>query len=135
MIRRPPRSTRTDTLFPYTTLFRSRQFLVGDQLRDRLDQLALGDPIGDFADDKLPGAAGQLFDPAVFPGAVPILAGRKARADAKAAASGFISVRDRLRAVADDPAGREIGTLPMLEQLRASGARQSAGERKSVSVS
>src|SRR3546814_20031140 len=26
MIRRPPRSTRTDTLFPYTTLFRSRCF-------------------------------------------------------------------------------------------------------------
>src|SRR3546814_4693999 len=26
MIRRPPRSTRTDTLFPYTTLFRSAQF-------------------------------------------------------------------------------------------------------------
>src|SRR3546814_21006879 len=25
MIRRPPRSTRTDTLFPYTTLFRSPQ--------------------------------------------------------------------------------------------------------------
>src|SRR3546814_1746306 len=26
MIRRPPRSTRTDTLFPYTTLFRSLEF-------------------------------------------------------------------------------------------------------------
>src|SRR3546814_20394573 len=26
MIRRPPRSTRTDTLFPYTTLFRSDDF-------------------------------------------------------------------------------------------------------------
>src|SRR3546814_2764378 len=26
MIRRPPRSTRTDTLFPYTTLFRSQPF-------------------------------------------------------------------------------------------------------------
>src|SRR3546814_17534458 len=26
MIRRPPRSTRTDTLFPYTTLFRSAQW-------------------------------------------------------------------------------------------------------------
>src|SRR6056297_4355242 len=26
MIRRPPRSTRTDTLFPYTTLFRSHAF-------------------------------------------------------------------------------------------------------------
>src|SRR3546814_2040313 len=32
MIRRPPRSTRTDTLFPYTTLFRS----------GRGDQMALG---------------------------------------------------------------------------------------------
>src|SRR3546814_10328530 len=28
MIRRPPRSTRTDTLFPYTTLFRSPQLLI-----------------------------------------------------------------------------------------------------------
>src|SRR3546814_13396410 len=28
MIRRPPRSTRTDTLFPYTTLFRSRHLLI-----------------------------------------------------------------------------------------------------------
>src|SRR3546814_5287063 len=28
MIRRPPRSTRTDTLFPYTTLFRSRESLL-----------------------------------------------------------------------------------------------------------
>src|SRR3546814_12886599 len=28
MIRRPPRSTRTDTLFPYTTLFRSYGFAV-----------------------------------------------------------------------------------------------------------
>src|SRR3546814_14270466 len=29
MIRRPPRSTRTDTLFPYTTLFRSR-LVIGE---------------------------------------------------------------------------------------------------------
>src|SRR3546814_15665377 len=28
MIRRPPRSTRTDTLFPYTTLFRSAAILL-----------------------------------------------------------------------------------------------------------
>src|SRR3546814_13347173 len=34
MIRRPPRSTRTDTLFPYTTLFRSK----GD------DRVAVDDP-------------------------------------------------------------------------------------------
>src|SRR3546814_5519520 len=29
MIRRPPRSTRTDTLFPYTTLFRSQNSFIG----------------------------------------------------------------------------------------------------------
>src|SRR3546814_1998586 len=32
MIRRPPRSTRTDTLFPYPTLFRSGQGLQPEQL-------------------------------------------------------------------------------------------------------
>src|SRR3546814_14564024 len=31
MRRRPPRSTRTDTLFPYTTLFRSPYFRLRDQ--------------------------------------------------------------------------------------------------------
>src|SRR3546814_15312443 len=36
MIRRPPRSTRTDTLFPYTTLFRSI-----DALARQTDYLAL----------------------------------------------------------------------------------------------
>src|SRR3546814_2562928 len=31
MIRRPPRSTRTDTLFPYTTLFRSNLLASGSE--------------------------------------------------------------------------------------------------------
>src|SRR3546814_19353262 len=36
MIRRPPRSTRTDTLFPYTTLFRSGDCLrIVEQIRIR----------------------------------------------------------------------------------------------------
>src|SRR3546814_10337414 len=39
MIRRPPRSTRTDTLFPYTTLFRSSHFAAGDS------KLALAVPL------------------------------------------------------------------------------------------
>src|SRR3546814_3594316 len=34
MIRRPPRSTRTDTLFPYTTLFRSDYLAEVDAGRD-----------------------------------------------------------------------------------------------------
>src|SRR3546814_15730595 len=42
MIRRPPRSTRTDTLFPYTTLFRS--------------------PLRDFASDNLACPAEQEID-------------------------------------------------------------------------
>src|SRR3546814_5768802 len=40
MIRRPPRSTRTDTLFPYTTLFRSRQ--TKDTLQPRHPGLVPG---------------------------------------------------------------------------------------------
>src|SRR3546814_1809767 len=38
MIRRPPRSTRTDTLCPYTTLFRSQLACGGqDAFRDRVN--------------------------------------------------------------------------------------------------
>src|SRR3546814_9942653 len=39
MIRRPPRSTRTDTLFPYTTLFRSRE-----KFRQAMNRLQLDMP-------------------------------------------------------------------------------------------
>src|SRR3546814_8658358 len=39
MIRRPPRSTRTDTLFPYTTLFRSTQRVLGQPQLSQLRRL------------------------------------------------------------------------------------------------
>src|SRR3546814_12063703 len=39
MIRRPPRSTRTDTLFPYTTLFRSEGLHPADGAADRAGDL------------------------------------------------------------------------------------------------
>src|SRR3546814_18540627 len=45
MIRRPPRSTRTDTLFPYTTLFRSERLALAkrdQQLAVLGEALALG---------------------------------------------------------------------------------------------
>src|SRR3546814_2952625 len=46
MIRRPPRSTRTDTLFPYTTLFRS---LVGGHVReDEAHHLRRVEVLGDL---------------------------------------------------------------------------------------
>src|SRR3546814_18787470 len=45
MIRRPPRSTRTDTLFPYTTLFRSEDQAHRQQRVGRAED----DPLGDDA--------------------------------------------------------------------------------------
>src|SRR3546814_10355123 len=43
MIRRPPRSTRTDTLFPYTTLFRSGGLGLGDGQGNRQEAGASDD--------------------------------------------------------------------------------------------
>src|SRR3546814_10662425 len=46
MIRRPPRSTRTDTLFPYTTLFRSIVGVAGAAVIG-IVRLQIGQPDGD----------------------------------------------------------------------------------------
>src|SRR3546814_6476011 len=61
MIRRPPRSTRTDTLFPYTTLFRSleREDLAApvaavrrdDELRARVEDAVVEALRGEPAED------------------------------------------------------------------------------------
>src|SRR3546814_18242610 len=58
MIRRPPRSTRTDTLFPYTTLFRSDHFVryAGELVQ----------PVDVLGDDGVAASlAHQLLDRAV----------------------------------------------------------------------
>src|SRR3546814_12072882 len=47
MIRRPPRSTRTDTLFPYTTLFRSVEPSGGDRMPTEDVRAAPGRVIAD----------------------------------------------------------------------------------------
>src|SRR3546814_8150295 len=72
MIRRPPRSTRTDTLFPYTTLFRSALIgCVGPIVRpavfdpthldvERMRLLDLAAP----AQEILLGDEGEAIDPA-----------------------------------------------------------------------
>src|SRR3546814_8647117 len=52
MIRRPPRSTRTDTLFPYTTLFRSREGLLEVAVVDFLEDV-LEAPVVDLEDGVL----------------------------------------------------------------------------------
>src|SRR3546814_7674651 len=67
MIRRPPRSTRTDTLFPYTTLFRSNEGVFADGVgfgqcgidrsrEARIVQLDR-DVVAAFATGLLPGGA------------------------------------------------------------------------------
>src|SRR3546814_13811046 len=55
MRRRPPRSTRTDTLFPYTTLFRSQQKRLKNKSADVADMIAA------LARDDAP--AGRLVIP------------------------------------------------------------------------
>src|SRR3546814_12949300 len=61
MLRRPPRSTRTDTLFPYPTLFRSREVSLH---RGRLQGAVRGvgqDPLADAASlDSAPVIAGEM---------------------------------------------------------------------------
>src|SRR3546814_8968346 len=53
MLRRPPRSTRTDTLFPYTTRFRSPElWLVSDERNDARPEAALG---------RLPHGSGFIY--------------------------------------------------------------------------
>src|SRR3546814_16203963 len=44
MIRRPPRSTRTDTLFPYTTLFRSQRVAIARALAMKPRALLFDEP-------------------------------------------------------------------------------------------
>src|SRR3546814_9837661 len=53
MIRRPPRSTRTDTLFPYTTLFRSTQEFT--EPRNIFNAVVYGLRYSDHADRKASG--------------------------------------------------------------------------------
>src|SRR3546814_4166120 len=76
MIRRPPRSTRTDTLFPYTTLFRSidgqGRVIWGDQLLQIYAAAVLKDRPGAtvIADVK---ASQALFDRVAELGGHPLM--------------------------------------------------------------
>src|SRR3546814_15375684 len=62
MIRRPPRSTRTDTLFPYTTLFRSGNVRELRNTMQRAALLAAGDEVlaANLGLQPTPGAAGGV---------------------------------------------------------------------------
>src|SRR3546814_18853009 len=67
MIRRPPRSTRTDTLFPYTTLFRSEMYernhhhagLARPRTDDPRDPARWAADLGVHRGERLSGAEGR----------------------------------------------------------------------------
>src|SRR3546814_14548939 len=75
MIRRPPRSTRTDTLFPYTTLFRSDHAGTPDHWVEQAQELAareLLEPLAELtqfarrvhaSDQRAAGRTGHRGDP------------------------------------------------------------------------
>src|SRR3546814_19007127 len=105
MIRRPPRSTRTDTLFPYTTLFRSV-----DQADDRRVVLAF----------EQVGGGRDVLDQGVEAAVHVELVDRVAGVDA--------GVGVDLRQAAVERAVRQA-----LDVERSAGARKSVGWGKSVS--
>src|SRR3546814_1239802 len=78
MIRRPPRSTRTDTLFPYTTLFRSHTAAAPDL--PRVDEQGIGARSrgADIVDRALPRI---IFGPGALPLAAPFEDLRDARSE------------------------------------------------------
>src|SRR3546814_8786686 len=89
MIRRPPRSTRTDTLFPYTTLFRSERVTVED-MQDAFERPISGRPVQEI--ERAAGTDPAFFQDTVIP----------------AGAAGFLNApghADCLEALVQPPAG------------------------------
>src|SRR3546814_7933938 len=112
MIRRPPRSTRTDTLFPYTTLFRSA---VRRQLQHERDRQGAAGPWARHR-QRL------RLQPAALParGDVPDLVAR----------------RDRARAVRPDRSGertrRGVSDRIFVDELRALRSEEHTSELQSL---
>src|SRR3546814_20691728 len=122
MIRRPPRSTRTDTLFPYTTLFRSG-----------------GEPAsgGKRLDDRQPGEARGGEEP-VQPVPAARLGGQPEHDGADEIRQAPRVLRMACRAVAADRVlGGGVegpGGLTRLPVVAAGSDRKSVGEGKRVSL-
>src|SRR3546814_15051136 len=118
MIRRPPRSTRTDTLFPYTTLFRSLRRGAGGELGAGHDPVHAG-PVPDVpADDLRRGRAARAPVPAIAHRPRP---GPRARLFARHAAGPLQELAAR-----EPAAGRTAGRRPE----RRGGRPGEAGGRK-----
>src|SRR3546814_8501809 len=101
MIRRPPKSTRTDTLFPYTTLFRSIPHIGGQRRGRALDG---------HAHAELKALASSTVQP-VYSGEVALSAGNS-RIDAEGRVDKVIAIDARLSPLhLDDLLPDAAGTL------------------------
>src|SRR3546814_6244831 len=118
MNRRPPRSTRTDTLFPYTTLFRSEARRVAEpgmaRPREAVDTAVLAAAVG--VDGAVEGNVRRGIAGEDAAGRVPDHLGRRRRrqagrfAEAVAAGAGAVGTP----AVVDgDPGEGQIGRAPV----------------------
>src|SRR3546814_3939971 len=125
MIRRPPRSTRTDTLFPYTTLFRSQgedalHRPVGERAVGQVERVAGGDPAF-LQYPVIPAAAPRRDDGrghARVAEAVPELpAGLAALADLDQRAAETVAIAEAHIAL-DHPVGREIRSEEHTSELQ-----------------
>ena len=94
------------------------QLLVRDRSGYLLDQLALGDLVGNFADDQLPLAATKTFDARFAIVRLFSFLGVEATAHAEAPAPCLIGLCDRIGAFGDNPTGGEIGPLEQFHQPR-----------------
>src|SRR3546814_18238481 len=93
-IRRPPKATRTDTLFPYTTLFRSSQLFA--QVLDAKFAPHPGEVVGGHRVVRVELAAAAVFEMLEPPGYSVPACGRLngcARGDVAEYADGFIERR------------------------------------------
>src|SRR3546814_19494915 len=113
MLRRPPRSTCTDTLFPSTTLVRSRR-LVCLAPRQRLPGPHAGDAVGMVA-EHAPGMAqvGRRFQPQARRHVVERIEDRRLAVEQR----GRVVVLAQAQAPARDPAappGPRLGLAPQL---------------------
>src|SRR3546814_5594799 len=95
MLRRPPRSTRTDTLFPYTTLFRSLGY---GRLRRQLPARRDADPLRELQPDgQVPRPAGDRARPRRrLPGDRPLCSEEAGSCGGRAAPCGRSAPRSEL---------------------------------------
>src|SRR3546814_3124033 len=67
MIRRPPRSTRTDTLFPYTTLFRSADSTLSDYVPTAAATTSYQNFVLDYLDTKFVDGTSSSYNTVMEP--------------------------------------------------------------------